>query len=329
MLPNFTYVRPRTLKEATRQLAATGAVLHAGGTDLLGCLRDEVFDAAQVVSISGLKDLHGIREEQGGGLRIGALTTLTEVAGHPLVNRHHPLLAQAAREVASPQLRHQGTLGGNLCQKPRCWYYRGEFPCLRKGGEKCFAVGGENPYHCILGGNRCFIVHPADTAPALIALEARLRIAGPQGSRVLPVEEFHVPPATDPQRETVLEAGEIVIEVLIPPAAAGLRSVYRKVQARRSWDFALAGVALALRFEGDKVIAAGVVLSGAAPVPWRAREAEDALTGRVLTPGLAARAASAAMQDARPLRDNGYKVALFQGLIEEQLLALAGRKDSG
>ena len=171
MLSNFSYIRPKTLKEASKQLAAEGARLYAGGTDLLGCLRDHVFEINKMVSISGLKELKGINKTADGGIRIGALTTISEVAENPLVNSQYRALAQAAREVASPQLRNQGTIGGNICQKPRCWYYRGDFHCLRKGGEKCFAVAGENQYHCILGGGPCFIVHPSDTAPALVAFQ--------------------------------------------------------------------------------------------------------------------------------------------------------------
>ncbi len=144
--------------------------------------------------------------------------------------------------MASPQLRNQGTIGGNLCQKPRCWYYRGEFHCLRKGGDLCYAAGGENLFHCIFGGDMCYIVHPSDTAPALVAFDAKVRIAGPGGDRTVPLESFHVPPGRDIQKETVLEPDEIVTEVLLPPPPPGLKSSYRKVRTRRSWDFALAGV---------------------------------------------------------------------------------------
>ena len=325
MLPSFAYARAGSLKEAIRELASEGARIHAGGTDLLGCLRDGVFEARKVVSISNLKDLRGIREAASGGLRIGSLTTIAEVAESPLVRERYAGLAQGAVEVASPQLRNQGTIGGNLCQKPRCWYYRGEFHCLRKGGTVCYAVDGENQFHCIFGGDQCYIVHPSDTAPPLAALEAKLRIVGPRGSRTVAVEKFHVPPSQDVQRETVLEAGEVVTEVLLPPPPPGLRSSYRKVRARRSWDFAVAGVALALQFSGDLVKKARVVLSGAAPIPWRARAAEEVLTDKTLDPGTIAKAGAVVVQNARPLEHNGYKVPLFQGLLEEELLAIARR----
>jgi len=325
MLPSFDYVRVNSLREAIRHLSADGARVLAGGTDLLGCLRDGVFGASRLVSLSRLEGLRGIRSAADGALSIGALTTIARVAADPLIRQDYPGLAQAAGEVASPQLRNQGTLGGNICQKPRCWYYRGEFNCLRKGGEACFATSGENQFHCLFGGDNCYAVHPSDTAPVLLALEARVRVAGPRGQRTLPLEGFHVPPEQDPTRETVLEPGEIVTEVLLPPPGEGLKSSYRKVRARRSWDFALAGLALALRFEGDKVGQARVVLSGVAPIPWRAKEVEAALIGRQIDPALAARAARAGVSQARPLEHNGYKVPLLQGLIEEELLALSRR----
>jgi xanthine dehydrogenase YagS FAD-binding subunit len=321
MLSNFSYIRPKTLKEASKQLAAEGARLHAGGTDLLGCLRDHVFEINKMVSISNLKELKGIKKTADGGIRIGALTTITEVAEDPFVHSRYRALAQAAREVASPQLRNQGTIGGNICQKPRCWYYRGDFHCLRKGGEKCFAVAGENQYHCILGGGPCYIVHPSDTAPALVAFGASVRIAGPKGSRAVAVEKFHVLPKVDVLRETVLEPGEIVTEIVLPPAE-GVKSSYRKIRARATWDFALAGLALAIKFNGDVVAGARAVLSGAAPVPWRSREIEHEIIGRRLDESIAEAAAEAALINARPLVQNDYKIRLFRGMIEEEILSL-------
>jgi xanthine dehydrogenase YagS FAD-binding subunit len=323
MVPRFSYIRARSLDEAVRYLALNGARLHAGGTDLLGCLRDRVFDVTTVVSIAGLKELRGIRATPTGGLRIGSLTTIEEVARHPIIRSSYPALSMAAAEVASPQLRNQGTIGGNLCQKPRCWYYRGEFQCLRKGGDRCYAVEGENRYHCIFGGKNCFIVHPSDTAPALVALQASVGIAGPNGRRTVAVENFHMPPAVDYTSETVLEPAEIVTEIILPPPAQGLRSSYRKVRTRRAWDFALAGVALAVVFAGDRTADSRVVLSGAAPVPWRCTEAETALRGGRLDRDRAIKAAEAALQDAEPMEQNEYKIPLFRGLLEQQLIAIA------
>jgi len=323
MVPSFSYIRPDSLAEAIAYLALEGARVHAGGTDLLGCLRDRVFGVSTVVSIAGIKELKGIAATPAGGLRIGSLTTIAEVARHPVIRSKYPTLSMAAAEVASPQLRNQGTIGGNLCQKPRCWYYRGEFNCLRKGGDRCYAVEGQNAYHCIFGGDNCFIVHPSDTAPALVALQASVVIAGPNGRRTVAVENFYIPPAVDYRSETVLESAEIITEIVLPPPAEGLRSSYRKVRARRAWDFALAGVALAIVFGGEQAIDSRLVLSGAAPVPWRCTGAEDILKGRLLNQERAAMAAAAAVKNAEPMEQNEYKIALFRGLIEQQLIAIA------
>jgi xanthine dehydrogenase YagS FAD-binding subunit len=323
MLPSFSYARPGTIDEAVRLAAAPGARLHAGGTDLLGCLRDGVVGADTVVSLKDLAELRGVAAAAGGGLRIGALATLAEVAAHPLIRGRYGALAEGAAAAASPQLRNQGTLGGNLCQRPRCWYFRGDFHCARKGGDTCFAVAGENRYHCIFGGETCFIVHPSDTAPALVALGATAHLYGPNGRRTLPLESFFVLPAQDFTRETALAAGEILTDVTLPSPAAGLRSTYRKARTRGAWDFALAGAAVALSYEGSAVRSARIVLSGVAPAPWRVPAAEAVLVGTRLDAAAARRAAEAAVAGAEPLADNGYKVALARGIVEEALLSLA------
>jgi xanthine dehydrogenase YagS FAD-binding subunit len=322
MMPGFSYLRPNSVKEAISGLSQGNAKIHAGGTDLLGCLRDQVFSADMIVSISGLTELKGIREMPGGDVRIGALTSITGISESRIIRERYPALAQAAAEVASPQLRNQGTLGGNLCQKPRCWYYRGEFHCLRKGGDKCYAIAGENHFHCIFGGDRCYIVHPSDTAPGLTAYKATVHIAGPAGVRRVSIDDFFVPPAKDVTKETVLEKGEIVTEIILPPVPKGVKSSYRKVRARQSWDFALAGVALALRMHSGRVTDARIVLSGAAPIPWRANDAENALIGHVLDPDTIKRAAALAVNSAQPLTHNAYKIPLFRGMIEEEFMNL-------
>lgn len=324
MIPGFRYSRPNSLEAAIRQLdEEPEAQVHSGGTDLVGCLRDEVFTTHRVVSLSAIDGLRGIRETSEGGLRVSAMTTITEVAENQAIRERYTALSDAALLVASPQLRNQGTLGGNLCQKPRCWYYRGGFDCLRKGGYKCFAVDGENQYHCIFGGDLCYIVHPSDTAPALVALDAMVRIVGPAGSRTIPVAALHVPASVDPQRETVLERGEVITEIILPPPPSGLRSSYRKVRARQSWDFALAGVALALTVNrSNQVDHVRVVLSGVAPVPWRSKATEKALAGQVLGEEAAARAGAAAVDGAQALAENAYKIPLLENLVSGQLLAL-------
>ena len=323
MLPDFSYVRPGTLDEAVSLLADGRSRVHGGGTDLLGCLRDRVFAAERLVSLRDLAGLRGIQETADGGLRIGALTAVAEIAEHETVRSRYRALAEAAASVASPQLRQQGTLGGNLCQKPRCWYYRGDFHCLRKGGDTCYAAAGENQYHCIFGGGPCFIVHPSDTAPALIVLGAAVQVVGPRGTRRVPLEEFYVLPEADVERETTLGRGEIVTAIELPPAGPSLRSSYRKVRARGAWDFALVGMALALQLDGGVVRDARVAFSGVAPVPWRARDVESVLRGQRIDRAVVSRAMNAAVSKASPLPHNAYKVDLLRGLVEERLASIA------
>jgi xanthine dehydrogenase YagS FAD-binding subunit len=322
MLPSFAYVRPTSLDEALKHVADGKGRIHAGGTDLLGCLHDGVFETPTVVSLSGIAALRGI-EEVPEGLSIGALTPVAEVAASPLVRERFTALAEAAAQVASPQLRNQGTLGGNVCQKPRCWYYRGDFACLRKGGELCYAYAGENEFHAVAGGGPCYIVHPSDTAPALAALGAIAHVASPKGSRTVPLDQFFVLPRQDLKRETVLEPGEILTKLLLPKPAAGVRSTYRKVRARASFDFALVGAAIALQMQGDRIGRARVFFSGVAPVPWPAPGVEKALAGRRLDRDAIAQAAAAAVAKLEPLEKNGYKVPLLRGLVQERLEALA------
>ena len=321
MLPAFSYVRPRSVSQAITHLASAGARVHAGGTDLIGCLRDGVLSAERVVSLGGIDELRGIAPTSDGGLRIGALTTIAEVASNTTVRERYAALALAASQVASPQLRNQGTLGGNLCQRPRCWYFRGEYHCARKGGDTCYAIAGDNRYHAVFGGSGCYVVHPSDTAPALIALGAIVRLQGPQGSRLVPADAFFVGPDKDVTRETVVNPGDIVTEVVLPVPMAGSRSTYRKVRARGAWDFALAGAAVAISVTKGKIDAARVVLSGVAPIPWRVPAVERVLVSQRLDATTISRAASAAAAQAEPMEHNEYKVALVRGVVAEALEA--------
>ena len=323
MLSKFKYNRAKSVKEAVEMASQPGSSVLAGGTDLLGCLRDRVFAADRVVSISGLQELKGIARRTGGGLRIGALTTVAAVAEDDQVRQLYPVLAMAAASVASPQLRHQGTIGGNICQRPRCWYFRGDFHCVRKGGDTCFAMTGENQYHCILGGAECIMVHPSDTAPALVALDAKFRVAGRSGVRTVPASSFFVLPQDNTRKENVLNPGELITEILLDPPEPGARSTYRKVRERGAFDFALAGAALALTVADGKVTKARVVLSGVAPAPWRAVEAEKALLGKALDPATAAAAAALAVKGSLAQSENGYKIPLAAGMLEETLTSLA------
>lgn len=320
MMRTFAYVRASSLGDAIKQLGTEGARAHAGGTDLVGCLRDGVVQAKTVVSLSSVKDLRGVTPTADGGLRIGALTTIAEIAANPVIREKYAALADAAGVIASPQLRNQGTIGGNLNQRPRCWYFRGDYDCARKGGDTCYALGGENQYHAIFGGGACVIVHPSDSAPALMAFDASVRVAGPKGERTIPLEKFFVLPDVDVRKETVLEPGEIVTEIVLPAPPAGVKSSYRKVRARQSWDFALVGVALAVTFRPDRrVDRARVVFSGVAPVPWRSGAVEKAIVGQRLDARTIGRAADAAVAGATPLEKNAYKVPMLKGAVEEAL----------
>jgi xanthine dehydrogenase YagS FAD-binding subunit len=323
MLSQFSYKRVTSVRDAMDAASRPGAHILAGGTDLLGCLRDEVFTAASVVSLNGIKELKGMGARAGGGLRIGALTTLSEIADNRQVASSYPVLSQAAAAAASPQLRNQGSVGGNLCQRPRCWYFRGDFQCLRKGGKTCFAVSGENEFHCIFGGGPCYIVHPSDTAPALVALDAKVNLAGPKGVRTVPLASFFVLPEVSVVRENVLSPGEVLTEILLDPPRPGARSTYRKVRERGAFDFALAGAAVLVALAGGKVQTARIVLSGVAPAPWRSAAAEKALVGRSLDAAAVTAAAAAAVKDATPLAWNEFKVPLIRGVLEETLLQLS------
>jgi len=321
MIKNFAYVKVGSLAEAINVLGTGGAKLHAGGTDLLGCLHDGIIPAEKVVSISNLKELKGISVKPDGGLRIGALTTLADIASNASIAEKCPLLVQSAAAVGSPQIREQGTIGGNLCQRPRCWYFRSDVQCLKKGGKTCYGMGGENQYHAILGGGPCFFVHPSDVAPALVALQAQLMISGLGGNKAVRVEDFFLSPKKSVEKENILLPNEIITAVHIPPATGKAKSSFRKVRARASWDFALASVAAVLQFENNVVQSARIVLGGVSPFPWRVSAAEKLLAGKKLDGALIASVCEAAVAGAVPLRDNAYKVAMVRGAVEESLAA--------
>jgi xanthine dehydrogenase YagS FAD-binding subunit len=321
MTNNFVYVKAGSLAAAIKELSTKNARLHAGGTDLLGCARSEIIPVDKVVSISSLKQLRGISASPEGGVKIGALTTLADIAADASIIEKYAVLAQAAASVGSPQIREQGTIGGNLCQRPRCWYFRSDLQCKKKGGSVCYAMSGENQYHAIFGGGPCFFVHPSDVAVALAALQAQLAIAGPSGTKVVKIENFFVSPKQIIDKENVLLPGEIVTEIRIPPVSGSTKSSYRKIAARGSWDFALTSVGTVLQFENDSVRAARIVLGGVGPHPWRVEAAEKLLTGKKLDGAVAAAAAEAVTAGAIPLKDNAYKLDMVKGAVEESLVS--------
>lgn len=316
----FAYAEPKTLRSLIRALEDGAAVL-AGGTDLIPLMQDGVVAPATVVGLGSLRGLDRIRVGAD-LLRIGARVTLTALAGHRVVRSRYTALAEAARTAASPQIRNQGTVGGNLCQHSRCWYYRQDFPCVRRGGDHCSALNGENRLHAILGGGPCYDVHPSDLAPALIALQGRARITGPEGGREIPLEHLFVHPSANPRHHLTLVRGEIVTEVVVPRAAEGTRSLYLKAMDRAAWSFALASVAIAGRVEDGRLTALRVCLGAVAPVPWRARAVEEALVGQPLHNQRVEQAVERELEAASPLARNAYKVQLVRGLLRRALHTL-------
>lgn len=323
---HFEHIAPNTLNDALAALSnGDHARILAGGTDLLGEMKRGVISPDRVVSLKAAEGLDAIRQQPDGTLTIGARVTLDQVAEHPLVARHCPMLTQATRQTASPQIRNVATLGGNLCQRPRCTYYRHpDFPCIRKHGGICYAVEGQNRYHAIFGGYRCFFVHPSDTAPALMALNAQVQIVHANGTRTVSLSEFFVGPRENHSQENTLSPHEILTEIQIPPAPPGALGTYIKVAERQAVDFALVSIALHLARQEGRVSYASIVLGGVAPVPWRLPQVESLLTGRQLTDGTILRACEIAAEGAHPMRHNTYKVSLVKGILKKALHRLRG-----
>ena len=319
-------VNPERLADAVEHLSRGGARAAAvgGGSDLLGMIKDDLVSPDLLVNLRTIAAADGLDAIVAGsaGLRVGGLVTLTRLSAHPEVASRCRVLAEAAGSAATPQIRNVATLAGNLCQRPWCWYFRQKFPCYKHGGNRCYSRTGENQFNAIFGGAPSYIVHPSDTAPALVALDARFRLVGPGAERVVPAGEFFTLPRVDVARENVLEPNEILAGVSIP-AAPGLRSTYAKVLDREAWTHAVVSVALALHMDGGRVRRAGVVLGGVAPVPWRVAAVEELLAGEPVTDALAAEAGRLAVDGARPLSKNRYKVPLVENLVRRTLLSLA------
>jgi xanthine dehydrogenase YagS FAD-binding subunit len=325
-MKNFAYVNATSLENVPSLLAEdwNEALIIAGGTDLLSELKEYIRTPQRLVNLKTIPNLDYI-EYDNQGLRLGALTKISAIETNPTVRYMFPALSQAAASVGTPQIRNMGTIGGNLCQRPRCWYYRGEYfsDCLRKGGDFCYAIDGNNKYHGILGVGPCYIVNPSDTASALIALGARVKIVGSGGERVIPSEAFFISPEENVTRENILKPNEVVAEVQIPDQPYGAKSVYLKVQEKPSMDFALASIAAVVEMNGSMCKKASLVLGGVAPIPWRAKESERELSGKRITEDVAQRAAEAAVKNATPLSQNDYKVTLTKALVKRALMAIA------
>ncbi len=288
----------------------------AGGTDMLPLMKEGIVAPERLINIKRAGDLRYIRADED-GLHIGALTTLDELDRHPDVRRDYTTLAQAAAEAASPQLRNMATLGGNLLQQARCWYYRGDFHCWLKGGELCHARGGRNEYHAIFDQSPCVAVYPSDPPAALMALEANLRIVGPQGARLVPVAEFLQPPSAERRTLHTLAPNELIVEVHVPKGPSG--SVYLKAMDRATWAYALASVAVAANIRDGRAHNVRIVLGAVSNRPIRALAAEELVEGQLITPELARRAGETALAAARALEHNHYKLPLTRNLVAQAL----------
>jgi len=320
---SFAYVNPANVQEAVAALRPErGRVLPlAGGMDLVALMKDYIATPDRVVNVKKLDA--AIADTPGGGLRIGAAARLVDLEEHARLTREYAAVAQAAAEVGTPQIRNLGTVGGNLLQRPRCWYYRNEeFPCLKKGGATCYSVAGENQFHAIFGGGPCYIVHPSSLAVPLIAFGATIHVTGPRGDREVPAEEFFELPDRNLYGESVLRHDELVTAVTLPPAG-GRKSATYEVRFKQSHDWPIAFASVALQMQGTTVREARVVLGAVAPIPWRVPAAEAVLTGQVLDELVAARAAEAALEGAQPMTQNAYKIQVAKTAVKRAILAAA------
>lgn len=325
----FENLSPATLDEAVELLGtarANGEIAYpaGGGSDLLGMVKDELVPAPdRIVDLKRIPGLDEIRTSER-GTEIGGLVTVDAIARSEGIRSRYPVLAEAAAAVGAPQLRNTGTIAGNVCQRPWCWYFRQGFSCLKRGGDRCYSVIGENQQHAIFGGGPSFIVHPSDTANALVALDAEFQITGPNGERTVPASEFFILPRDSLERENVLETDELLVGISLPATSANRSGAYRKVMDREAWTHAVVSVALTLDMDGEVCRDARIVLGGVAPIPWRVPAAEDMLRGQGITAELAQQAADSALEGAQPLAKNGYKVTMARALVRRSVLELSG-----
>jgi xanthine dehydrogenase YagS FAD-binding subunit len=320
----FELAQPTSARDAVKLLAAKpdSSEVLAGGSDLLARMKDSISASTRLVSLHKAHDLHGIEYRPTQGLRIGAMATLDELGTNPDVKRHYPGLVQAAENAGSPQIRNVGTVGGNLCQRPRCWYYRAGFGLLAMQDGKSLVPNGENRYHAILGNSGpAYFVAPSNLAPMLIALGAKLRLLGTQGPRELSLEKFFITPQSEGEREHDIKPAEIITGVMVPPPQGA--SAFYEVRQKAQFDWPLATAAVVLRMSGHTISSARVVLGQVAPIPWASSEAEQALAGKAASEEVADSAGLAAVQRATPLSQNGYKVTLARVAVKRAVLRAA------
>jgi xanthine dehydrogenase YagS FAD-binding subunit len=322
VMPAFDLLQPASATDAQRLLAQNGedAWVMAGGLDSFDWLKDRIKKPKVLVDLSGIDELRGIRVSND-GVEIGAMTTLTEIANHPEIKKNYGILAEAVSVVASPQIRNQGTLGGNVSQDVRCWYYRGGWPCYRAGGDICYADTpvGRNREHAIFGGDRCIAVHPSDSVPALIALDAKFVVQGSKGQRTIDAEDFYIGPQDDITHINVLKPGDLLTAIRIPSTFAGAKFYFEKIRDRNVWDFPLMNVASAIKLNGNNIQDIRIALNAVSPRPMRLKNVEAAVIGKPATLETGEMAGNLAVQGAKPLQFNAYKVPLMRNLVKRAI----------
>jgi xanthine dehydrogenase YagS FAD-binding subunit len=322
VMASFELLQPTSIADAQKLLQQHGedAWVIAGGMDTFDWLKDRIRKPKFVVDLSGIEELKGVRTT-GDGIEIGATTTLTEVVKHPIIKEKYSLLADAAELVASPQIRNQGTIGGNVSQDARCWYYRAGWPCYRAGGNMCYAdtPTARNREHAILHADRCVAVNPSDSAPALIALNAKFVLRTPKGERTVDAEDYFIGPDIDITRLHILKPGDLLTAIRIPSTWAGSRFYFEKIRDRNVWDFPLLNVASAMQVSGNTIDRIRIAVNGAAARPLRLKAVEDAVRGKPATAATGEMAGRLAVQGAVPLQFNAYKIPLMRNLVKRAI----------
>ena len=327
-MKTFTFREPSELEKASDLLRnGIRGYLLAGGTDLVTEMKQGIIEPHLLVSTSQIQEMSDIEWDQS-GVRIGSMVTLSDIVSHERMKIEVKSLVQAADSIATPQIRNIATLGGNLCQRPRCWYYRNSrFNCIKKGGTKCFAVGGSDKYHAILGGHSCYIVHPSDSATALVSLKAKVEIFRKSQRLTVPIVDFFTGPEIDVTRENILEPGDILISIHIPNESMEGSSVFLKAKERKSMDFAIVSVAAMIKIENDRIRRVGLTVGGVAPVPWNLDTLERKLVGLKAKDVDIKSLCSGVFKDAKVMGQNGYKLQLAQTYLERSLDMVLGNSN--
>ena len=328
-MKTFANANARTVQDAVTRAQQAHRQGHTtafvgGGSDLLALVKERIVSPDVLVNLKSISSLNQV-SRSGDGVTIGGQITLDALSRQEQIRRQYTVLAEAAGSVATPQIRNVGTLAGNVCQRPWCWYFRNGFPCYKAGGNQCFSFAGENQFHAIFGGGPSYIVHPSDTAPALMALGATFRIVGPSGERSLPASDFFVLPRQNAARENVLADEDVLASIQLPSPRPGTRSSYHKVLDREAWTHAVVSVAVVLEMDQQVCRSARVVLGGVAPIPWRLPQVEALLTGQRITEELAATAGETAIAGARALSKNAYKIPMSKAVVRRTILKVASQ----